>query len=209
MQGDTQMKIQDPMLPYDMDALEPYMSEKTLSYHFGKHHHAYVNKLRKLVEGTDYENLDIEEIIAKARKEGNVAVFNNAAQAWNHDFFWKSLAPTGGKPGGQVKELVESAFGSIEDFKSKFAAAATGLFGSGWVWLVIDQGKVKISSGSNADTPVGTSAVPLLTLDVWEHAYYLDYQNERGKFVDAFLDKLINWNFADSNLNAQSGSRAA
>jgi len=203
------MTIQDPKLPYDMNALEPYMSEKTLSYHFGKHHHAYVNKLRKLVEGTEYADLELEDIIAKARKEGNVAIFNNAAQAWNHDFFWKSLSPKGGQPDGKIKELVESEFGSIDDFKTKFAAAATGLFGSGWVWLVLDQGKLKITSGSNADTPVGTSAVPLLTLDVWEHAYYLDYQNERGKFVDAFLDRLINWNFAESNLKSQPATKAA
>jgi len=203
------MTIQDPKLPYDMNALEPYMSEKTLSYHFGKHHHAYVNKLRKLVEGTEYADLELEDIIAKARKEGNVAIFNNAAQAWNHDFFWKSLSPKGGQPDGKIKELVESEFGSIDDFKTRFAAAATGLFGSGWVWLVLDQGKVKITSGSNADTPVGTSAVPMLTLDVWEHAYYLDYQNERGKFVDAFLDRLINWNFAESNLKSQPATKAA
>jgi len=203
------MTIQDPKLPYDMNALEPYMSEKTLSYHFGKHHHAYVNKLRKLVEGTEYADLELEDIIAKARKEGNVAIFNNAAQAWNHDFFWKSLSPKGGQPDGKIKELVESEFGSIDDFKTRFAAAATGLFGSGWVWLVLDQGKAKITSGSNADTPVGTSAVPMLTLDVWEHAYYLDYQNERGKFVDAFLDRLINWNFAESNLKSQPATKAA
>ena len=203
------MKIQDPTLPYDMDALDPYMSEKTLSYHFGKHHHAYVNKLRKLVDGTDFEDLGLEEIIAKARKEGNVAIFNNAAQAWNHDFFWKSLSPKGGKPDGKIKELVESGFGSVDDFKTKFAAAATGLFGSGWVWLLLDQGEVKITTGSNADTPVDTAAVPLLTLDVWEHAYYLDYQNERGKFVDAFLDRLINWNFAESNLESHPASKAA
>lgn len=203
------MKIQDPTLPYDMDALDPYMSEKTLSYHFGKHHHAYVNKLRKLVDGTDYADLELEEIIAKARKEGNVAIFNNAAQAWNHDFFWKSLSPKGGKPDGKIKELVESEFGSIDDFKTKFAAAATGLFGSGWVWLVLDHGKVRISTGSNAETPIDSSAVPLLTLDVWEHAYYLDYQNERGKFVDAFLDRLINWNFAESNLESHPATKAA
>lgn len=203
------MTIEDPTLPYDMNALEPYMSAKTLSYHFGKHHHAYVNKLRKLVDGTDYEALELEDIISRARKEGNVDVFNNAAQAWNHDFFWKSLSPKGGKPDGQIREFVESRFGSVDEFKREFREAATGLFGSGWVWLVLDQGKVKITSGSNADTPIDTSMVPLLTLDVWEHAYYLDYQNERGKFVDAFLDKLINWNFAESNLKAQSASKAA
>ncbi len=203
------MTIQDPTLPYDMNALEPYMSEKTLSYHFGKHHHAYVNKLRKLVDGTDYEGLELEDIITRARKEGNVAIFNNAAQAWNHDFFWKCLSPKGGKPDGQIKEFIESKFDSIDEFKSEFAAAATGLFGSGWVWLVLDQGKVRITSGSNADTPIGTSVVPLLTLDVWEHAYYLDYQNERARFVDAFLDGLINWNFAESNLMAQTATKAA
>lgn len=203
------MTIQDPTLPYNMDTLEPYMSEKTLSYHFGKHHHAYVNKLRKLIENTDYADLDLDDIIVKARQEGRTNIFNNAAQAWNHDFFWKSLSPNGGKPDGQVKGLVDASFGSVNDFKSKFREAATGLFGSGWVWLVLEQGKVKIVSGSNAETPVGTSLVPLLTLDVWEHAYYLDYQNDRKKFVDAFLDKLINWNFAEINGKGRSASQAA
>ena len=196
-------------LPFDKSALEPHMSSNTLSYHYDRHHKGYAKKLEKLVKETDYEELSLEDMIVKARKEAQIDILNNAAQVWNHNFFWKSLAPNGGKPDGPIKNLIEARFRDLDDFKDEFRSAAIGLFGSGWVWLVLDQGEISIITSSNADSPVGTDLVPLLTLDVWEHAYYLDYQNERAGFVDAFLDKLVNWDFATANLKSKSVGRAA
>ncbi|MBT8089840.1 MAG: superoxide dismutase [Gammaproteobacteria bacterium] len=196
-------------LPFDKSALEPYMSSNTISYHYDRHHKGYAKKLEKLVKGTDYEGLSLEEMIVRARKEAQIDILNNAAQVWNHNFFWKSLSPNGGKPNGRIKNLVEVSFKNFGDFENEFRSAATGLFGSGWVWLVLDRGKIRITTSSNADSPVGTDLVPLLTLDVWEHAYYLDYQNERAGFVDAFLDKLVNWDFAAANLESEAAGRAA
>ena len=203
------MKIQAVPLPYEKDALEPYLSANTLSYHYDKHHQGYAGKLDDLVRGTVYESLPLEDIITRARDKRDTDVFNNAAQVWNHDFFWQSLSPNGGKPDGRIKDVVEAGFGSIDEFKNRFRDAATGRFGSGWVWLVLDQSELKIITTSNAETPVGTALTPLLVLDVWEHAYYLDYQNERKRFVDAFLDNLINWNYAQSNLDESNTRQVA
>ena len=196
-------------LPFDKSALEPHMSSNTLSYHYDRHHKGYAKKLEKLVKETDYEGLSLEDMIVKARKEAQIDILNNAAQVWNHNFFWKSLSPSSGKPDGRLKNLIEARFKDFDDFKDEFRSAAISLFGSGWAWLVLDQGEISIITSSNADSPVGTDLVPLLTLDVWEHAYYLDYQNERAGFVDAFLDKLVNWDFAAANLKSKSVGRAA
>ena len=196
-------------LPFDRSALEPHMSSNTLSFHYDRHHKGYAKKLEKLVKDTDYENLSLEETIVKARKEAQIDILNNAAQVWNHNFFWKSLSPNGGKPDGRIKNLIEARFNDVGEFNDQFRSAATGLFGSGWVWLVLDGGEISIITSSNADSPVGTDLIPLLTLDVWEHAYYLDYQNERAGFVDAFLDNLVNWNFVAANLESRSVGKAA
>lgn len=196
-----------PNLPYDMDALEPHVSAETLSYHFDKHHRGYINKLNKKIDGTKYESLPLDEIIVEARKHADIDILNNAAQAWNHDFLWKSMSPNGGgTPDGALKSLLDGAFKDTDAFKDEFRKAATSLFGSGWTWLVLERGKPKIINTTNADSPVGTELVPLLVLDVWEHAYYLDYQNERAKYVDAFLSNLVNWDFAAQNvkLNRQA-----
>lgn len=191
-------------LPFDRSALEPHMSSNTLAFHYDRHHKGYAKKLEKLVKGTGYEVLSLEEMIVKARKEAQIDILNNAAQVWNHNFFWKSLSPNGGKPDGRIKNLIAAGFENFGDFKDEFRSAATGLFGSGWVWLVLDKGEISIITSSNADSPVGTDLIPLLTLDVWEHAYYLDYQNERAEFVDAFLDNLVNWNFVAANLKSKT-----
>ena len=195
------MSIKLPELPYAMDALEPHISTDTMELHYGKHHRGYVDKLNKLIEGTDFEDLPLEQIIVLARETAEIDILNNAAQAWNHAFFWQSLSPTGqSEPVGRIRDLIEDEFGDIDKFKKEFHAAATSQFGSGWTWLVLDAGKLRIMSTTNADSPVGTHMTPLLTLDVWEHAYYLDYQNERARYVDAFLDKLIDWRFALDNV---------
>jgi len=196
-------------LPFDRNALEPHMSSNTLSFHYDRHHKGYAKKLEKLVKDTDYENLSLEETIVKARKEAQIDILNNAAQVWNHNFFWKSLSPNGGTPDGRIKNLIEARFNDVGEFNDAFRSAATGLFGSGWVWLVLDGGEISIITSSNADSPVGTDLIPLLTLDVWEHAYYLDYQNDRAGFVDAFLDHLVNWNFVAATLESRSAGKAA
>ena len=195
------MPVLQSNLPYARDALEPHISRKTMSYHYDEHHSGYVNRLNKLIDGTDYDKLSLEQIIAAARRQGDIDILNNAAQVWNHGFLWQSMSPNGGgKPDGRIKEMVESQFDSYDDFKARFRDAALGLFGSGWVWLVLDQGRLRIMSSSNAETPAATDLVPLLTIDVWEHAYYLDYQNARQKYVDVFINELINWRFAESNI---------
>ena len=195
------MTIKLPELPYAMDALEPHISTDTMDVHYGKHHRGYVDKLNKLIEGTRFEDMPLEQIIVSAREGADIDILNNAAQAWNHAFFWQSLSPTGqSEPVGRIRDLIEDEFGDIDKFKKEFRAAAISQFGSGWTWLVLDAGKLRIMSTTNADSPVGTHMTPLLTLDVWEHAYYLDYQNERARYVDAFLDKLIDWRFALDNV---------
>ena len=196
-------------LPFDRDALEPYMSRETLLFHYDKHHKGYADKLETLIKDTEYENLELESIIEVARRNGDIDVLNNAAQIWNHNFFWSSLSPKGGKPDGAIRDIVEKQFNSLDEFKDAFREAATSVFGSGWVWLVIDNGDLRIVTSMNAETPLGTEQTPLLTLDVWEHAYYVDYRNRRAAFADAFLNNLVNWNFAAANLDMVRSQRAA
>ena len=187
-----------PPLPYDMNALEPYISAQTMGFHYGKHHKTYVDNLNKLIAGTHFENMSLEEIIRQtAGKSEYTAIFNNAAQAWNHNFFWNSMQPNGGgEPTGEMKKKLERDFGGYDKFRVEFANAATTQFGSGWAWLVEDEenGKFKVIKTSNADTPIAHGLKPILTIDVWEHAYYLDYQNRRADFVNAYLDHLVKWN---------------
>ena len=191
-----------PDLPYPDTALEPVISAKTLSFHHGKHHRAYVDNLHKLVAGTDLAGLELEAVVRKAAGAADrQAIFNNAAQTWNHTFYWKSLKPGGGgPPKGDLAGKLDAAFGSYENFRKELAATAMGQFGSGWAWLVLEAGKLKVVKTPNADLPLVHGQVPLLTVDVWEHAYYLDYQNRRADYVDAVIDKLLNWEFAAENL---------
>jgi len=191
-----------PALPYGENALEPVISAKTISFHHGKHHKAYVDKLNELIAGTSYDGMSLEEIVQKsAKSEKDKAIFNNAGQAWNHDFYWKSMAAKGGEPAGKIMDALKSSFGGVKEFKEAFQKAAVAQFGSGWAWLVKGKdGKLKITTTSNADTPLAHGETPLLTADVWEHAYYLDYQNRRPDHVTAWLDKLANWSFAEKNL---------
>ena len=204
------MAINQTPLPYELEALEPYISAKTLVYHYQRHHKGYVDKLNELIKDTPYEGLALEQIIARARVGADLEILNNAMQVWNHAFLWESMSPNGGgKPNGRIKELIEEGFGDFARFRQKFRDAALGLFGSGWVWLVEDRGKLRILTTANADGPAATDLNPLLVLDVWEHAYYLDYQNERAHYVDGFLDRLINWKFAATNLQAADQRIAA
>ena len=190
-----------PPLPYAENALGPVISAKTLSFHYGKHHKAYVDNLNKLITGTDYSDLSLEEIIkGTAGRTERAAIFNNAAQIWNHTFYWNSLSPKGGgEPSAALKQKIEASFGSVDAFKKEFAAAAISQFGSGWAWLILEDGKLKVVKTANAEDPLTTGKKPLLTIDVWEHAYYLDYQNRRVDYVNIVLDKLINWEFALQN----------
>jgi Fe-Mn family superoxide dismutase len=185
-----------PKLPWAPDALQPLMSKETIDYHYGKHHAAYVTNLNKLVPGTPYANLSLEQIVQKAPPG---PIFNNAAQVWNHTFFWNCLSPKGGgEPHGKLADAIQESFGSFADFKQQFTDAAVKLFGSGWAWLARDKdGKLSIEATSNAGTPLQQGKTPLLTCDVWEHAYYIDYRNARPKFVEAFW-KLVNWEYAAS-----------
>jgi Fe-Mn family superoxide dismutase len=192
-----------PPLPWPDNALEPAMSAKTLSFHYGKHHKAYLDNLNKMTAGTPLADKPLAEVVKEAAKDaGKKGLFNNAAQTWNHTFFWNSLAPKSGAPSGKLKGLIESAFGDVAGFREKFAAAGVAQFGSGWAWLVHDGGKVAIETTANADTPMAHGKTCLLTLDVWEHAYYLDYQNRRADFLKTLLEKHINWDFAEKNLGA-------
>lgn len=186
-----------PELPYSMDALEPIISKETLEYHYGKHHQAYVNNLNKLISGTEFEDMSLEDIIVKSSD----GIFNNAAQVFNHTFYWNCMSPDGGgEPEGKLLEAINDSFGSFSEFKEKFAETATGTFGSGWAWLVKDENdKLEIVSKSNAGNPLTDGQTPLLTCDVWEHAYYIDYRNARPKYVEKFWD-LVNWDFVASNL---------
>ena len=192
-----------PDLPYGRDALAPHISEETLNFHHGKHHAAYVNNLNGLIEGTDLENESLESIIKTAAADsGKAGLFNNAAQVWNHTFYWHSMKPGGGgKPTGAIAAKIDADFGSYEKFAEEFKAAGGGQFGSGWAWLVLKDGKLSITKTPNAETPVtDMGATPVLTMDVWEHAYYLDYQNSRPNYMDAFIENLINWDFVNQNL---------
>jgi superoxide dismutase, Fe-Mn family len=186
-----------PPLPYEKNALEPHISQETLEYHYGKHHQAYVTNLNNLVKGTEFEKMSLEEII----KKSSGGIFNNAAQVWNHTFYWHCLSPKGGhKPTGKLAEMIEKAFGSFEAFKEKFTQTAIATFGSGWAWLVQNQdGTLAIVSTSNAQTPMTSGQKALLTCDVWEHAYYIDYRNARPKYIEAFWN-LVNWEFVAEQL---------
>lgn len=193
-----------PPLPYAEDALAPVISANTLVFHYGKHHKGYVDNLHKLTAGTELAGLSLESIIGRtAGKADKAAVFNNAAQAWNHTFYWRSLRPNGGgEPPAALKQRIEASFGSLDACKKELAAAAAAQFGSGWVWLVLDGEALKVVKTGNAGTPLTRGARPLLTIDVWEHAYYLDYQNRRADYVNAVLGDLINWGFAADNLGS-------
>lgn len=185
-----------PALNYELDALEPWISKRTMEFHYLKHHQTYIDNLNKLIAGSEFENMGLEEIIKlTARKPEHQAIFNNAAQTWNHTFFWNSMSPKGGsKPKDKLLNEINDSFGSYENFQKEFKEAATGQFGSGWAWLVRkNDGKLGIMKTSNADNPLAHGFQALSTIDVWEHAYYLDYQNRRGDFVDAFLNHLIDW----------------
>jgi Fe-Mn family superoxide dismutase len=200
-----------PPLPFDESALDPVISARTMGFHYGAHHLAYVKKLNELVAGTRFETMTLEQVVMQsAGGEDNKKIFNNAAQDWNHTFFWNCLAPrAGGKPGGEIAQRIESDLGGYDVFKKRFAQAAVDQFGSGWAWLVERNGKLEILSTSNAETPITKGATPLLTIDVWEHAYYLDYQNKRPAFVDAVIDKLLNWRFAAEQVAKGSARKAA
>ena len=190
-------------LPFARDALEPHISAATFDFHHGKHHQAYVNNLNKLVEGTPLAGATLVDIVRDAHGDpGKTAIFNNAGQVWNHDFFWSSMKPGGGgRPTGAAADVINAAFGGHDAFAEAFTQAATTQFGSGWAWLVLKDGKAEIRKTPNAETPIAEAgATPLLTLDVWEHAYYLDYQNRRPDFIKTYLDHLVNWDFANANL---------
>ena len=191
-----------PPLPWAENALEPVISANTIGFHYGKHHKTYVDTANKMIAGTEYANITLEKLIgATAGKADKAGIFNNAAQAWNHTFYWNSLRPKGGgEPPSMLKQKIEAAFGSVDACKKEWSAAALAQFGSGWAWLAADAGKLKIIKTANADTPIAHGVKPLLTIDVWEHAYYLDYQNKRADYVNAVLNKLINWDFAEKNL---------
>lgn len=192
------MKHELPPLPYAMDALAPHISAETLEYHYGKHHKTYVTNLNNLIVGTEFENASLEDII----KKSTGGIFNNAAQVWNHTFYWHSLSPKGGKePKGKLQDALVASFGSIDAFKEKFSQAAITTFGSGWAWLVKDKhNALSVINTSNAATPMTSGLTPLLTCDVWEHAYYIDYRNARADYVKAFWE-LVNWDFAADNFS--------
>jgi superoxide dismutase, Fe-Mn family len=190
-----------PPLPYAENALEPVITAKTISFHYGKHHKGYVDNLNKLVSGTEYADMPLEKVIINtAGQAEKAAIFNNAAQIWNHTFYWQSMREKGGgEPPAALKQKIEASFGSVDACKKEIASTAVSQFGSGWAWLVMAGDKLKVVKTANADLPLTAGLKPLLTVDVWEHAYYLDYQNRRADYVNAVLDKLINWEFALQN----------
>jgi Fe-Mn family superoxide dismutase len=198
--------IELPPLPYKENALEPYISAQTVGFHYRKHHRGYVNNTNKLIAQTRFAHMTLPEIIAKTRGvAAHRVLFNNAAQVWNHSFYWNSMKPGGGGAAhGKIAKGIETSFGSFETFYQAFTQAAVTLFGSGWTWLVKDDKGLSIVQTADADTPIGSNAVPLLTLDVWEHAYYLDYQNRRADYVKAWLDHLVNWEFAETTLGGNA-----
>jgi len=200
-----------PPLPWEESALEPAISARTLQLHHGKHHRGYVEKLNELVADTPFADVSLEQVILKAAgREEYRKIFNNAAQAWNHEFFWNALRPKGGgKPTGELASRLEKDLGGYESFKKQLATAAIEHFGSGWVWLVQREGKLAIETTANADLPSVTGGKPLLTIDLWEHAYYLDYENRRPEFVAAMIDNLVNWEFAHEQLEGRAHRKAA
>lgn len=193
-----------PPLPYADNALDPIISANTIGFHYGKHHKAYVDNLNKLIAGTEFADLPLEKIITQtAGKADQIAIFNNAAQTWNHTFYWRSLRPKNdGEPPTALKQKIEASFGTLDACKKELLAAAMAQFGSGWAWLVLDGDKLKVVKTGNAQVPVTKGMRPILTIDVWEHAYYLDYHNRRADYVNAALDKLMNWDFAAENLGS-------
>ena len=205
------MAFQLPELPYAKDALAPHMSAETLDYHYGKHHRAYVNKTNELLQNEgDLSGASLLQVIKEAKRSGNGKLFNNSAQLWNHSFFWQCLAPAQGQqPSGKLAKLIEDGFGNREAMFQKLHEEAINHFASGWAWLVLDHGALRITSLHDADTPiVHEGMVPLFTLDVWEHAYYIDYRNERPKFATAVLENIVNWDFVGENLDGNGFSRA-
>ena len=193
-----------PPLPYANTALEPYISANTFSFHYSKHHQAYVTNLNNLVKDTPMASMSLEQVIMESAKDTTKAgIFNNAAQVWNHTFYWDSMKPNGGgKPSGELAKKIDADFGGYDKFVEAFKQAATTQFGSGWAWLVLDGDKLKVTKTGNADLPMAHGQKALLTIDVWEHAYYLDFQNKRPDYITTFLDKLVNWDFAAKNLDA-------
>ena len=191
-----------PPLPYADNALEPVISANTLSFHYGKHHKTYVDNLNNLAKGTEFENATLESVVnATAGKADKAPLFNNAAQIWNHTFYWHSMRHGGGgKPSGKLAQMIDAAFGNYDEFRKQFSATTVSQFGSGWGWLVVDGGALKVVKTGNAEVPFTKGQKPLLTIDVWEHAYYLDHQNKRAAYVDAVIDRLLNWDFAAANL---------
>lgn len=200
-----------PELPYAKNALEPHITAQTLEFHHGKHHLAYVNNLNNLVKDTPLANATLEDVILQSAKDASKAgIFNNAAQIWNHTFYWHSMKPAGGgTPTGALAKKIDEDFGSFEKFKEEFKTAGATQFGSGWAWLVLENGKLKVTKTPNADLPMAHGQTALLTMDVWEHAYYLDFQNRRPDYISTFLDKLVNWQFAAENFEKASGKKAA
>ncbi len=199
-EGDSQnMAFTLPDLPYAKDALEPHVSAETLEYHHGKHHNAYVTNLNALVENTEFAARTLEDIVTGA----DGGMFNNAAQVWNHSFYWKCMKPGGGgSPAGDLAAMIDRDFGSFDAFKEQFSKAGATLFGSGWVWLVVEGGVLKITQTANADLPLKHGQIALLTMDVWEHAYYVDYRNARPKYIETYLAELVDWDFVAANLAA-------
>ena len=198
-----------PELPYAKDALAPHMSAETLEFHHGKHHKAYVDKTNGMLADKGLENASLIEVIKSASERGDKPLFNNSAQIWNHSFFWQCLAPAGStKPSGKLAEMIASEFGDHATLVEKLAKEATDHFASGWGWLVLENSKLKVTSLHDADTPVAHGLIPLLTLDVWEHAFYIDYRNERPKFLKTVLENIVNWDFVAQNLDGEGASRA-
>jgi Fe-Mn family superoxide dismutase len=198
------MSYELPTLPFGYDALAPYISKETLEFHHDKHHAAYVNNFNAAVKDTELDQKSLEEVIKLVAKDSSKAgIFNNAAQAWNHTFYWNGIKPNGGgAPTGALAQKINADFGSFAAFVEEFKKAGATQFGSGWAWLVLDQGTLKVTKTGNADNPLTVGQVPLLTMDVWEHAYYLDYQNKRPSYIDTFVEKLINWDFVAANFAA-------
>jgi Fe-Mn family superoxide dismutase len=198
-----------PDLPFAKDALAPYMSAETLDYHHGKHHKAYVDKTNGLIEGTELAGASLVEVIKAAKEKGDEGLFNNSAQIWNHSFFWQCLAPEGStRPSGKLRDLINVGFGGEQALLDKLATESVNHFASGWGWLVLSNGKLEVTSLHDADTPAVHGLTPLLTIDVWEHAYYIDYRNERPKFVKSVLETIINWDFVAQNLDGKGLERA-
>ena len=203
------MAFELPPLPFDKAALEPHMSAETFDYHHGKHHKAYVDKTNGWIDEKGLAGLSLVDVVKKAKSTSDKGLFNNAAQIWNHSFFWQCLAPAGTKPSGKLAELIEAGFGSTEGLVKKLGEEAVGHFASGWAWLVLEGDALKITSYHDADTPIVYDGVkPLLTLDVWEHAYYIDYRNARPKFAETVLSNIVNWDFVSQNLDGDGASRA-